>query len=79
MATSAALVPASIEDDPEAHEKLHVHKIYDQIAPHFSSTRYKVRTATFSIYIPLPKGPFRAAMAYYRRFSRLVAAWFSWP
>jgi tRNA (uracil-5-)-methyltransferase TRM9 len=51
--SSSTLAPAPIEDDPEAHEKLHVHKVYDQIAPHFSSTRYKVRTVTFSIYFPL--------------------------
>ncbi|KAF8582649.1 S-adenosyl-L-methionine-dependent methyltransferase [Ramaria rubella] len=38
---STAVAPASISDDPEAHEQLHVHAVYDQIAPHFSSTRYK--------------------------------------
>ena len=27
----------------EAFEISHVHDVYDQIAPHFSSTRYKVR------------------------------------
>lgn len=26
----------------EAYENLHVHHVYDQIASHFSSTRYKV-------------------------------------
>ncbi|KAL8718608.1 MAG: hypothetical protein Q9225_004271 [Loekoesia sp. 1 TL-2023] len=28
-------------DDAEAYEKQHVHQVYQQIAPHFSSTRYK--------------------------------------
>lgn len=31
-----------ITDDPQTHEAQHVHEIYDQIASHFSSTRYKV-------------------------------------
>jgi hypothetical protein len=26
----------------EAYERRHVHDVYEQIAPHFSSTRYKV-------------------------------------
>ena len=29
------------DDDSEAYESTHVHKVYDQIAPHFSQTRYK--------------------------------------
>ena len=28
--------------DPQAYENEHVHQVYEQIAPHFSSTRYKV-------------------------------------
>ncbi|KAF8507326.1 hypothetical protein BU17DRAFT_57511 [Hysterangium stoloniferum] len=43
------VVPAAVELDPVAHENLHVHAIYDQIASHFSSTRYKA-----SIYSPWP-------------------------
>ena len=31
------------DDDPQKYEDEHVHAVYDQIAPHFSSTRYKVR------------------------------------
>lgn len=31
-------------DDPQTYEDAHVHAVYDEIAPHFSSTRYKVRT-----------------------------------
>jgi len=35
------LVPVAIPEDPEEHERIHVHEVYDKIAPHFSSTRYK--------------------------------------
>ena len=31
------------ETDPEAYETRHVHDVYNEIAAHFSSTRYKVR------------------------------------
>lgn len=30
------------EDQSEAYEEEHVHSVYEQIASHFSSTRYKV-------------------------------------
>lgn len=30
------------QPDSEKYEELHVHRVYDQIASHFSSTRYKV-------------------------------------
>jgi len=32
-----------IEGKPENYEDLNVHAIYDEIAPHFALTRYKVR------------------------------------
>lgn len=32
----------------EAYEEEHVHSVYEQIASHFSSTRYKVGDGTFS-------------------------------
>lgn len=35
-----------VNDDPEAYEQNHVHAVYDHIASHFSSTRYKVLTDT---------------------------------
>ncbi|KAF8514061.1 S-adenosyl-L-methionine-dependent methyltransferase [Gautieria morchelliformis] len=54
--SSTTLAPAPIEDDPEAHEKLHVHKIYDQIAPHFSSTRYKPWPIIADFIASLPPG-----------------------
>ena len=37
------LVPVAIPEDPEEHERIHVHEVYDEIDSHFSSTRYKVR------------------------------------
>jgi len=43
MPTLTSLAPAPVDDDPEAHESLHDNAVYDQIAPNFSSTRYKVR------------------------------------
>ena len=33
-----------VHGDPEAYEDDNVHAIYDKIASHFSSTRYKVST-----------------------------------
>ena len=30
------------DKNPQAHEDEHVHAVYEQIASHFSSTRYKV-------------------------------------
>jgi len=35
----------TVVDDPQVHEDQYVHAVYDQIASHFSSTRYKVRIA----------------------------------
>ena len=33
------------EDPGEVYEQRHVHDVYQEIAPHFSSTRYKVCTS----------------------------------
>lgn len=47
MAGSTAVQPTSVsESQPQNYEDEHVHKIYDEIAPHFSSTRYKVGVFT---------------------------------
>ncbi|KAJ8598002.1 hypothetical protein M405DRAFT_855277 [Rhizopogon salebrosus TDB-379] len=35
----------AVVDDPQIHEDQYVHAVYDKIASHFSSTRYKVRAA----------------------------------
>jgi len=42
------LEPAKVEGDPEEFENRNVHTIYDEIAAHFSSTRYKV-TASLAL------------------------------
>lgn len=34
----------SLLQDAEAYEAEHVHDVYEQIAPHFSTTRHKVRS-----------------------------------
>ncbi|EMD38395.1 hypothetical protein CERSUDRAFT_64649 [Gelatoporia subvermispora B] len=36
-----AVTAASVSEDPQMYEAEHVHAVYDEIAPHFSSTRYK--------------------------------------
>ncbi|KIM26041.1 hypothetical protein M408DRAFT_73274 [Serendipita vermifera MAFF 305830] len=42
MSNSRAVVSApEISDDASEYEKRHVHAVYDEIASHFSSTRYK--------------------------------------
>jgi hypothetical protein len=38
-----ALAPSATDECAQSHEDQYVHNIYDQIAPHFSQTRYKVR------------------------------------
>jgi hypothetical protein len=35
------VVATSVDEDPQVYEDKNVHAIYDEIAPHFSSTRYK--------------------------------------
>lgn len=37
-----AVISTSVSDLPQNYEDTHVHQIYDHIASHFSSTRYKV-------------------------------------
>ncbi|KII88583.1 hypothetical protein PLICRDRAFT_41771 [Plicaturopsis crispa FD-325 SS-3] len=36
-----SVAPTQITSDPQVHENEHVHAVYDHIASHFSSTRYK--------------------------------------
>jgi tRNA (uracil-5-)-methyltransferase TRM9 len=47
MASSS--LPQSTENLPgeEAYEEKNVHEVYQQIAEHFSSTRYKVRSMPY--------------------------------
>lgn len=35
------LAPTANQTDAQSHEDQYVHTVYDQIAPHFSQTRYK--------------------------------------
>lgn len=37
-----AVLPVTIDEPAQIYEDRHVHAVYDQIANHFSSTRYKV-------------------------------------
>ncbi|PCH38036.1 hypothetical protein WOLCODRAFT_161252 [Wolfiporia cocos MD-104 SS10] len=41
MPPATAVKAVSVSDDPQVYEDEHVHGVYDEIAPHFSSTRYK--------------------------------------
>ncbi|KAH7924578.1 hypothetical protein BV22DRAFT_1034985 [Leucogyrophana mollusca] len=50
------VTPTTITDDPQIHEDLHVHAIYDQIAAHFSSTRYKPWPIIAQFLSTLPTG-----------------------
>lgn len=31
----------TVDEEPQAYEDKHVHAVYDEIASHFSATRYK--------------------------------------
>ncbi|KAI0748183.1 S-adenosyl-L-methionine-dependent methyltransferase [Daedaleopsis nitida] len=42
--------------DPQAYEDAHVHAVYDEIAPHFSSTRYKPWPIIATFLSSLPTG-----------------------
>ncbi len=35
------LTPISVDSSPTTHEETYVHGVYEEIAPHFSQTRYK--------------------------------------
>ncbi|TFY50685.1 hypothetical protein EVJ58_g10935 [Rhodofomes roseus] len=41
MPAATAVKAVTVSDDPQEYEDEHVHSVYDEIAPHFSSTRYK--------------------------------------
>lgn len=46
--SAKAVQRALVDGDPQAYEDQHVHAVYDQIASHFSATRYKVRVLYFN-------------------------------
>jgi len=64
---SHSVTTAVVADSPQVHEDLYVHAIYDQIAPHFSSTRYKVSLIDFTC-PGYSQGLTFAAMAYRHQF-----------
>ncbi|KAI0636900.1 S-adenosyl-L-methionine-dependent methyltransferase [Trametes polyzona] len=43
-------------EDPQTYEDVHVHAVYDEIAPHFSSTRYKPWPIIATFLSSLPTG-----------------------
>ncbi|KIM62083.1 hypothetical protein SCLCIDRAFT_845631 [Scleroderma citrinum Foug A] len=47
---------AVVDSDPTKYEEQHVHAVYDQIASHFSSTRYKPWPIIASFLASLPTG-----------------------
>ncbi|GKT57367.1 hypothetical protein ColTof3_04706 [Colletotrichum tofieldiae] len=48
--------PPSALGDADAYESRHVHTVYEAIAPHFSSTRYKPWPLVASFLLSLPPG-----------------------
>ena len=44
MSSRPIVATTVVAGDAQVHEDTHVHQVYDQIASHFSSTRYKVRS-----------------------------------
>ena len=57
-----AVSEVMIDLDPETYEAQNVHAIYDQIAGHFSSTRYKVTKGhhLICLFLTLPPSPGRS-------------------
>ncbi|KAH9079342.1 S-adenosyl-L-methionine-dependent methyltransferase [Lactarius deliciosus] len=49
-------LPLSSTDNPAVYEHRHVHAVYDQIAPHFSSTRYKPWPLISRFLLSIPTG-----------------------
>lgn len=52
----AAVTAANVSDDPQKYEIEHVHSVYEEIAPHFSSTRYKPWPIIAQFLASLPAG-----------------------
>ncbi|CCM02396.1 uncharacterized protein FIBRA_04494 [Fibroporia radiculosa] len=51
-----AVTPVIVSDNPQIYEDAHVHAIYEEIAPHFSSTRYKPWPVIAQFLSSLPTG-----------------------
>ncbi|KAI9466136.1 hypothetical protein BJY52DRAFT_1112796 [Lactarius psammicola] len=56
MPSSSEVTAAVIDDNPAVYEHRHVHAVYDQIAPHFSSTRYKPWPLISKFLLSIPTG-----------------------
>ncbi|KAH9005077.1 hypothetical protein EDB86DRAFT_3071671 [Lactarius hatsudake] len=56
MPSSSEVTAAVIDDNPAVYEHRHVHAVYDQIAPHFSSTRYKPWPLISRFLLSIPTG-----------------------
>lgn len=69
MAPKPVLI-ASPPLHPNSYEQEHVHAVYDTIASHFSSTRYKV--CLHAIHL-MPDTKLNQAMAYCSGFSALYS------
>ncbi|KAK0228419.1 S-adenosyl-L-methionine-dependent methyltransferase [Armillaria fumosa] len=50
------VTPTIVDDKPEIYEDSHVHDVYDQIAFHFSSTRYKPWPIIANFLATIPTG-----------------------
>ncbi|KAH9926163.1 uncharacterized protein B0H18DRAFT_1211172, partial [Fomitopsis serialis] len=57
MPAATAVKAVTVSDDPQVYEDAHVHSVYDEIAPHFSSTRYKPWPIIAQFLSSLPAGP----------------------
>jgi len=69
---------AVIDSNPTEYEEQHVHAVYDQIASHFSSTRYKARKSSLEE-TDSPLLILLLAMAHYRQLSCFAAHRLGWP
>ncbi|KAF8275098.1 hypothetical protein EI94DRAFT_1768400 [Lactarius quietus] len=56
MPSSPEVTATTVDDNPAVYEHRHVHSVYDQIAPHFSSTRYKPWPLISKFLLGIPTG-----------------------
>lgn len=74
----APVTTVTVSDDPQGYEDEHVHSVYDEIASHFSSTRYKV--SSFQVFGDfITRVLFASAMANNRAVHLIFAHRVGWP
>ncbi|KAJ7582868.1 S-adenosyl-L-methionine-dependent methyltransferase [Mycena floridula] len=56
MTSRAVKTAPVVDENPQSYEETHVHKVYDEIAAHFSSTRYKPWPIIAQFLSDLPTG-----------------------